>query len=81
MTITRKHLQAIAAEASDGTAYAPQSAPTLTDAMSARVRRFQHAACEVAGTHVTRRLAFHMLLDAGMKALGNDVIKAAKGAK
>jgi hypothetical protein len=81
VSITRKRLHELAIESSDGTTYATQSSPTLTDAMSARVRRFQHAACEVSATHITRRLAFHMLLDAGMKALGDDVIKAAKGAK
>jgi len=74
---TRTKLRALIADA-EATAYAARSAPSLSDEMNAKIRRFHHAAVEVSGTYITRRHAFHMLLDAGMKALGNDVIKAAK---
>lgn len=77
MSKMRPRLQKLLADV-DCMTYASHFAPSLTDEMTARVRRFHHAACEVSGTNITRRHAFHILLDAGLKALGNDVIKAAK---
>lgn len=63
----------------DGLAYAPHTTPSLSDEMAAKLRRFHHAAVEVSGTHISKRHALHLLLDAGMVALGNDVIKASRG--
>jgi hypothetical protein len=78
MSAMRKKLKSAILDTENAIAYAANSCPSLTDEMSARLRRFHHAVVEVSGTYVSRRHALHMLLDAGMKSLGNDVIRAAK---
>jgi hypothetical protein len=71
--VNRKKLQAIMVE-TDGGSVGERRA-------GVQLRRFHHAAVEVSGTYISKRHALHMLLDAGMRSLGNDVVRAAKGSR